>query len=408
VRLRLAALALLALLAGGCGGKGKGDTGTLLVIVNAPFTKTPYVGTAIERGVTLAVREVNARGGIRLDNRSYLLRMERLDNALSPRRAVENVRKAVDSHAIGIVDEGTGVDADWEIANRAGIPIGIVYQGGGSLVDPEKRPNVFRIAPTDRGIAFRLSEYLVPKKLKIAILSDDSGYGTEGRAALDKAFSYTPGAVVAKDEATAGALDLAPQVARLKRSGATALVVWGLPSTIASAITAARTSGWQVPVFAPPAAADPLVRQLLARHRSWVEGLTFAAGRLTAEVGAAPFESFVARLGAIFEPVDVGVKSSDGPKVIQPPEISMYAYDYVRVLAEAVQYAGSTDPKKVTPALEQVSVEGANGDSRGFNENSHEGVVDDDVYFARFHDMTFEPVKDDALSATLQPIVQTR
>ena len=39
--------------------------------------------------------------------------------------------------------------------------------------------------------------------------------------------------------------------------------------------------------------------------------------------------------------------------------------------------------------MNQVSVPGANGDQRGFNENNHEGVVDDDVYFARFqgHDL---------------------
>ena len=69
----------------------------------------------------------------------------------------------------------------------------------------------------------------------------------------------------------------------------------------------------------------------------------------------------------------------------------MYAYDFVNLVAAAIRRAGSADPAKVTAALEQVSIEGANGDSRGFNERNHEGVVDDDVYFARFHDMTYVP-----------------
>ena len=42
------------------------------------------------------------------------------------------------------------------------MPICIVYEGGKQAVDPATRPNVFRIAPTDHGIAFRLAEYLVP------------------------------------------------------------------------------------------------------------------------------------------------------------------------------------------------------------------------------------------------------
>jgi hypothetical protein len=39
--------------------------------------------------------------------------------------------------------------------------------------------------------------------------------------------------------------------------------------------------------------------------------------------------------------------------------------------------------------------------------NNHEGVIDDDVYFARFHGMTFAPVEDDPLSKALPLIVQT-
>ena len=86
----------------------------------------------------------------------------------------------------------------------------------------------------------------------------------------------------------------------------------------------------------------------------------------------------------------------------------MYPYDFVNVLATAINVAQSTDGEKVLAALNQVSTQGANGDQRGFNEASHEGVVDDDVYFARFQDMTFTPVKDDALSATLPTIDQER
>ena len=86
----------------------------------------------------------------------------------------------------------------------------------------------------------------------------------------------------------------------------------------------------------------------------------------------------------------------------------MYSYDFVHVLVAALTRAGSPDREKVLAALNQVTTEGANGDERGFNEHNHEGVVDDDVYFARFHDMTYAPVKDDPLSSTLPTIPQTR
>jgi ABC-type branched-subunit amino acid transport system substrate-binding protein len=86
----------------------------------------------------------------------------------------------------------------------------------------------------------------------------------------------------------------------------------------------------------------------------------------------------------------------------------MYSYDFVHVLLAAITHAGSVDANDITDALNQVTSQGANGDERGFNEHSHEGVVDDDVYFARFQDMTYQPVQDDPLSATLPLIQQTR
>ena len=109
-----------------------------------------------------------------------------------------------------------------------------------------------------------------------------------------------------------------------------------------------------------------------------------------------------------FGPDEVGVKTAEGKPVLEPPEFPMYAYDFVNVLAAAIRAAHGPDPAAVLAALNQVDVRGANGDERGFNERNHEGVVDDDVYFAVFHDMTYAPVKDDPLSATLDLIPQTR
>ena len=150
------------------------------------------------------------------------------------------------------------------------------------------------------------------------------------------------------------------------------------------------------------------MRQQLADHPAWVDGLTFAGGRLTAEVGTGPFQAFAQKYERAYGVDRVGVKTSAGAEVIQPPETAMYAYDFVNLLAAALLRAGSTDPAKVTQTLNEVTIEGANGDERSFNRHNHDGVVDDDVYFARFHDMTYAPVKDDPLSRTLPPLPQTQ
>jgi ABC-type branched-subunit amino acid transport system substrate-binding protein len=405
VRRLLFVVAFCAVLAG-CGGEeGSDKTKTVTIAVNAPFSRAPYVGQTIVNGAALAA----SKAAVDVNGVKYRFRIKRYDTGLSPSTAVRNVRKAIADGAAAIVDEGTGVDASWQIARDADIPLAVTYQGGEGLIDPDKRPNVFRIAPTDHGMSYRLAEYVIPKKLKVALITDDSSYGQEGAKALDEAFSQNPESVAVKLTAPADSPDLAPQVLRARRAGATGLLVWAQPTTIAGVLSAARSSGWKVPVFTSPTGEDPLVRQQLANHPDWVDGLTFASGRPTAEVGAGPFLTFQRDLENRFGVQLVGVKTSDGAQVVQPPDYAMYSYDFVNVLAAAIQRAGGvSDRKKVLAALDQVSVAGANGDQRGFNERNHEGVVDDDVYFAKFEDMIYKPVKDDPLSATLVPIEQRR
>jgi branched-chain amino acid transport system substrate-binding protein len=391
----------------GCGGSDSSSGAKQLVVyVNAPFSGSPYIGETIARGAELGAREVNDQG-LNVGGEGYELTIRRVDNRLSPQSAVANVRAAVDNDAVAVVDEGTGVDASWRVADDANLPLGITYQGGDGLVDPAKRPNVFRIAPTDHGLAFRLAEYMIPKGLKIALLTDDSGYGREGAAALGQAFEGQESVVVRLD-LPASATDVAPQVVRARDAGATALLVWAQPAAIAATITAARSSGWGVPIYTPPSGADPLIRQELSDQPEWVDGLTFASGRMTAEVGASLFYTFVRAFEGAYGPQEVGVRTPEGKEVFQPPDYAMYAFDFVRLLAVAMQEAGAVRGESVVRALNHVTITGANGDERGFSFVNHEGVIDDDVYFARFRGMTFAPVEDDLLSASLPAIEQMR
>jgi branched-chain amino acid transport system substrate-binding protein len=389
-----------------CAGSSGEDANRLVVYVNAPFSGASYIGETIARGAELGAQEINQRG-LNVGGTSYVLEIERLDNRLSPRTAVVNARQAAsDDDAVAIVDEGTGVDASWRVAADEDLPLGITYQGGAGLVDPQQRPNVFRIAPTDHGLAYRLAEYLIPKGRKLALLVDDSGYGQQGEEMLEQAFADQE-LVVERIDLPARAADAAPQVLRARRAGAESLLVWAQPPVIAAAITAARSARWDVPIYTPPAGADPLVRQELADNPEWLDGVVFASGRMTAEGGSAQFFGFVRSFETAYGPQRVGVSTPEGQEVVQPPDYAMYSFDFVRLVAAALERAGTTRGPEVIEALNNVVVVGANGDERGFNFNNHEGVIDDDVYFARFDGMTFTPVQDDLLSASLPPVPQT-
>ena len=382
-------------------------TRTLLIAINAPFSQDAFVGQTIDQGVRLAVDQINDRGGVRIGSTAYTFQVKRYDTGLSSEQAVANVRRAIADGAVAVVDEGTGIDASWEVANAATVPICIVYQGGEGQVDPETRPNVFRIAPTDHGISFRYAEYLAPQGLKVALMTDDTDYGRQGETALADAWDHIPESVADKIQIPSSATDVAPQVLQARNAGATALLVWARASTVAQVVRAARSSGWDVPIYTPPSGEDPPVRQQLADHPEWVDGLTFAAGRMTAERGPGPYLRFQDAYVEAFGRDDTGVQTSDGKTVYQPPDYGMYPYDFVNVLATALTASNGATGAPLVQSLNEVETRGANGDERGFNEKNHEGVIDDDTYFAVFDDMTYAPVKDDPLSATLPTIDQT-
>ena len=403
----VALLAVLLLGAAACSSHPEPTaTKTLLIAVNAPFSEDAFVGQTIYQGVKLAADQLNGTDGFDIGTVRYTISVKKYDNALSPEQAVANVRTAVADGAVAIVDEGTGIDASWPVANAAGVPTCIVYQGGEGQVDPVTRPNVFRIAPTDHGIAFRYAEYLAPQGLKAALLTDDTDYGRQGQVALADAWDHIPKSVAAKIQLPSTATDLSPQVLQARRAGATALLVWARAATVAEVIRAARSSGWDVPVFTPASGEDPLVRQQLADHPDWVDGLTFAAGRMTAERGPGPFLAFQDAYTKAFGRDDTGVKTAAGKTVYQPPDYAMYPYDFVNLLHTALIATAGATGVPLIHALNEVETRGANGDERGFNEKNHEGVIDDDTYFAAFHDMTYAPVKNDPLSATLPTILQ--
>src|SRR5438046_8496608 len=123
-------LLLLGLLAPACSPKAAPPAGaSAVIVVDAPLARAGLLAQQIVRGTQLAAAQINAAGGVQAGNRRVRLDVRVLDSEASPERSAANVREAVRLGAVAVVDEGTGVDASWQIANAAGIPIGIVYQG---------------------------------------------------------------------------------------------------------------------------------------------------------------------------------------------------------------------------------------------------------------------------------------
>lgn len=369
------------------------DGDEALFVVSAPLTGEPWVGRSVERGAQLAAAELNEDGGIG----GRRVRIEVLDNAGSPQRAVANARTAVSRGALALVTDGVGALAVAEVSEPADLPVFVVFEGGASIVDPQERPTVFRLAPANAPMSRRLADYVSEKASRVALLADGSSYGTEGVQATRTALSRNE--IEVSSDAAIGE-DVAAQVLQARRGGAEALVVWARASGVAAVVRAARSTGWDVPVFTGPTGEDPLVRQRLADRPEWLDGLTFVSFRITSEVGPEPFAAYRAAYEEEFGVEQVGVQAGGRP-VVMPPDWSTYAYDAVKLTAAAVLAGGP-----LLTALDGTVITGANGDERGFGPTDREGVSPDDMYFGRFQDLRFAPVEDDLLSTGLPAVPQ--
>ncbi|RKQ93971.1 ABC-type branched-subunit amino acid transport system substrate-binding protein [Solirubrobacter pauli] len=395
---------LLAAVLSACGG----DDDAVPVVVSAPVSTEPWIARSITNGAKLAVDEINAAGGLTLarDERRPL-KLVTLDNASSPATALANAREAVDRKAAILITDGTGARAIGDLTDRAHLPAFVVFEGGAGLIDPQRHPTVFRLAPADAIMTRRLADYIANQLPKVAMITDDSGYGTQGRAALRDAFTVDEVQVVSDQVIPRRAQDLAPQILQAKRSGADRLVVWASAADVAATLEAVAKAGWDVPVLSGQTGEDPLIRQRLVAHPEYLSRLRFVSSRITAEMGPKPFNQFRARYERAVGVDEVGVQQ-DGRDVIQPPDWPMYPYDAVKLAAEAAKDAGALGAPLVQALNDGTRITGANGDQRAYNRDYHEGVSPQDTYFARYEGFEFVPVVDDPLSGTLPKVNQLR
>jgi ABC-type branched-subunit amino acid transport system substrate-binding protein len=371
-----------------------------LVVVSAPLTAQPWIGSFLDKGARLAAAEVDAGAGRHV-------RVEVLDNGGSAQTAAAHARRAVQEGAVALITDGVGAKAIAAVTDPAKLPVFITFEGGASLTDPKALPTLFRLAPANKYLCRRLADYLaaVQPGRPVAVIADDSSYGREGASTVRDDLLHDDVAVPSTQTVPTGASDVSAQVLAARRSGAKVLVVWARAAAVAAVRRAARSTGWEVPVYTGPAGEDPLVRQRLADRPTWLDGLTFVSFRITSEGGGAAFAAYRKAYEKAYGPDRIGV-SSGGRDVVMPPDWSTYPYDAVKLVAAALDRAGSTDRAKVYDALQQVTITGANGDERGYGPDDREGVSPDDMYFAHFQAMRFVPNRDDKLSTNLPEVPQ--
>jgi branched-chain amino acid transport system substrate-binding protein len=338
-------------------------------------------GEAITRGLTLAIDEVNAKGGL-LGGRKLAL-IQRDDESLPPKGVVaarELIAKEKVAVLFGGIDSPVAL-ATVPIVNKEKVPYMAVWAAGTGITRNGADPNfVFRVSAVDVLVDVKLLDYANKQfgSKKPGLLLVNNPWGASNEKGLVDAVKSNSGMEIAGIEKFENAdVDMTPQLTRLKEKGADCVIIVGNAAPGAQLMKSRERMGWMVPIVS-----------------HWgISGGRFPelAGPTAGDAHFVQTYSFFGKQNAVGERVLAALAKKypqiKGPEDIFAPVGTANAYDAMHLVAMAIGQAGSTDGDKVREALE-----GLNGKYEGliktydhpFSKTQHDALGSSDYIMVRY------------------------
>ncbi len=370
------------------GAAGAAET-VKLGLVAALSGPSAQSGEAITRGLTIAIDEINAGGGV-LGGR--MIELIRRDDESSPPKGVIAARELIFKEKVaaffGGIDSPVSL-AIVPLANKSKVP----FMGSWAAATPITRnganPNyVFRVSAVDAIVDIKLLQYahktFGSKKIGLMLINNPWGESNEkGLKAADAENDDVE--IVGVETFENGDVDMVSQLTRHKQNGAEALVLVTNAPPGAQMMKSRERMGWDVPVVSHwgisggrfPELAGPT-----AGDAHFIQTYSFFGEQ--SAIGKRVLSALIAKFDSI-----------NGPEDIFSPVGTANAYDAMHLMAKAIDKAGSTDGDAIREALENL------GKHEGliktydppFTADNHDGLNENDYIMVRFVDKTITPVE---------------
>ncbi|UCC86450.1 MAG: ABC transporter substrate-binding protein [Anaerolineales bacterium] len=324
-----------------------GDTVKIgaLAPLSAPGSVTG--GAAMTAAFEIAVEEINAAGGV-LGKPVELVLVD--TEGLPERGTAAMVRLINQEQVVGVVGEyhsAVGLTAK-EVAHANGVPT-VFAETWSADITRVQYPEVFRIAPLSPVVSSVDAEFVasLPGIEKVVIMSENTGYGIPA-AADTEAFLAEKGIAAVSFFADLGTQDFSGIVERVKAENPDLIWVLSTGETSYNFQQQAAEGGigpQDVPMVCNQVAADSdaywanvpdgnlcFYRRIGLPKQKFTEATTAFEARYVEKTGKESAESY-----------------------------AMEAYDSLKIMAQAINEAGSTDPGAIISALENISYDGALG-----------------------------------------------
>jgi branched-chain amino acid transport system substrate-binding protein len=289
-----------------------------------------YIGLAGRDGAAMAIREINAAGGI--NGRKLEMIFE--DDGHSPAKALAAVKKLVDedkAFALFCVAGSNGTIGTIDYVKEKGIVMYVSFASAPGVTWPFAK-NLFRGGTTEVPRYGELyAEYLVDglKAQKIGIISGREEYPkNEGDALTKQLQKWYEIAPVKRAEFNIGDKDFTPQLLEMQEANPLVIAFFGNPAEAAIALRQARELGLAQPFFVGTNMVD---QGLLTAAGPAAEGVSgFALIPLVPSSSDPAMKAWRAKWSAAYPNMPAG----------RPNTFDILAYADMYVVAEALKEAG--------------------------------------------------------------------
>lgn len=374
-RLRLIALACGAVLAGPLAAAETVKIG----FVTALSGQSAKAGEAINRGLTIAIEEINAKGGV-LGGRQ--LELVRRDDEGNPAKGQVAARELIFKEKVAVLIGGLDTPVSLaiiQISNEQKVPFMGPWAAGTQITRNGANPNfVFRVSAVDEIVDRAMLQYAqtryTTKSPGVIVVNNPWGESNQnGLLAALQAKGVKPAGV---EKFEANDVDVTPQLSRLKSAGADALLMVGNVGPSAQVVKSLDRMGWKVPIVSHWGPAGGRFTEL--------------AGPNAKDVIFVQTYSFFGKQTPVGERVLTALKKKypdiKGPSDVTPAVGVANAYDAMHLTALAIDKAGSTNGDAIRQAFYKIDKYDGLIKSyvKPFAPGSHDAINENDYVWTRF------------------------
>ncbi|MDD3396526.1 MAG: ABC transporter substrate-binding protein [Acidaminococcaceae bacterium] len=339
ISLALGASMLLSGCGGGKDGGKAGDTIKIGVVSEMTGANATY-GTSVVNGMKLALKEINANGGVLGKKVDIVV----ADSKSEPAEAANAMSKVINQDktplAMGIFTSSSAIAA-CNVSESAKVPYLAIGATNPKVTLDDKtgkvKPNTFRVCFIDPfqgtvGANFVLNELKVKKA---AVFVDNSSDYSKGLAEFfKKAFTSKGGQVISEEAYLQKDTDFKAVLTKIKTTNPEVLYIPGYYEEVGKIVKQARELGMTMPIVGGDGWDSPKLAEIAGGAAL---NNTFFTNHYSPDSDSAESKAFVSAYEKEYK------QKPDAPAVL--------GYDGAKLMVDAIKRAGAVDGAKVAAAL---------------------------------------------------------